>query len=849
MRRRDFLTGIALGALGGLPADAQEVEEHSPVRAILVITGIGPETQPIHLEAVLSELAGAGVPVSLVVRAGARSGSAMTPDNTVARVLRQFYAAFPGLIEIVAWNAGLATLRPYEKARAASDARSALTNGLWSPDEPEASSNRINTIACRQVPGSGPMTDVISAGFRNVLSLPAFSAEVFAEQNEAGVLTLLGGTKTTVQKATGVVNQPVGSLQSVLLLAAKDISDTPPALLTSATRQLAGAVRRLELEQRVVALRAQDLHMRTDAGFQRTIALHLFAADTGDARAMTDMTSFGKALDDAQIAYSTGPEPAPLPGENSSRGTYWIELSSQRAAAGQNSTLGTKTASPSPTAPLSPGVAVVLTRSPIARHGLDDSSTLHVPVLAAVDAGFTGMVSILSASDEAIDGVVTIDAAALRSPAQRTALLRDLIAIKATRVSVFLPLTTYVTNLLPRDPLFPDFRRTETSALRTAPVLGESAQEQAELRVDAQSAWRYFERVTSRSTGLCAATFVFGSTNAVGFDSVTMWEVGSQINALMAACDLGLVEDENFVKGCKAILDTVDRATRASARLPPETINTITGRGTSRFNSYDTGRLLCALDRLRHHRLAFKGIEELVASWDFSRVIIDRKLHSIRNGELVPDYASNYTDYAASALRAWGYDVASPFDVMTTPTNADKKMALLYAAAAHGPIGAEPSLLQLLESGPAPSADFLADTLLAAQTEELEATGRLVAPSETPINRSPWFSYQGYRLGTRTDPWEVRVDSENPKHATAPFLAEIRATSSKAAYLWRAMRPGPVSFGLTRMVRAAARTENGFDSAVYQASGLSTRAHSDLNTNGVILQSISHALGKEKRRG
>ena len=844
MRRREFLGALALGPLAGALAGtrlAGEVtQEQSPVRVMLVITGIAADTVASHLEAVLLGLVAGAVPVNLIVHPGTTAQPVMQPGSDIARLLRRFHTSFPGLVELIAWQENLADLRPFQKARAASDARASLTRSLWQQDEPDRSGNRIGTIACRQVLGAGSMAAVLSAGFQNVLSVPGQSSDAIAELNEAGMLNLLGGTRTSLPDASRVLEQTPVGLQSVLLVSALEISQTDPALLAHATAQLVEAIKRRELDQQIVTVRMRDLQMRTDAGFRRKIALHLFDPDPADPPAVAAMTTFRAMLDSARITYSTGAKlTLPTPGKPPLASAYWLEIPGNQAG---QTVLGVAPAVAAASTAQTPGVAMVLTREPTARRGIDDGTTLHVPLLQEVDPRFTGMQSLLAHSDDATEGAITVEAAAILWPVQRTAILRDLKAITDTRVTQLLPLTTYIEAVLPKDPLFPSLLRTQGFALRTAPVLRATARERQDLRDDAQIAWRYFESATNRKTGLCPSTIVFGAASETGYASVTMWEVGSHINALMAASDLGLIADDDFTQSGKALLNAVDRVARARSQLPPETINSRTGRGTRQFNSYDTGRLLGALDRLRRHRLAFKGIEELVASWDFSKVIINRRLHSIKAGVLVDDYASNYTDYSAAAMRAWGYDVASPFDVMQKAGSADQRMALLYAAASHGPIGTEPTVLQLLEMGPSASNDFLADTLLSAMDEEHAASGQLLAPSETPLDRSPWFSYQGYRLDARTAPWQASVESDVAKHASPEFLADIRANSSKAAYLWRAMRPSPLSFQLTQMVRSVARSKNGFDSAIYVNSGKSTREYSDLNTNAVILQAIARIL-------
>ena len=166
-------------------------------------------------------------------------------------------------------------------------------------------------------------------------------------------------------------------------------------------------------------------------------------------------------------------------------------------------------------------------------------------------------------------------------------------------------------------------------------------------------------------------------------------------------------------------------------------------------------------------------------------------------------------------------------------------MALLYTASRIGPIGAEPALLEVLDRGRSASADYLADVLFAAQADLFDRTGQLVFPSESPLDRPPWFAFQGFDIGSAEDPWTIKFDSTEPEFQTAAFKRDTRANSSKAAYLWHALRPGALSHLMVAGTRSVARSSFGFLSAVYLANQRPTQMYSDLNTNSVILQSIA----------
>jgi hypothetical protein len=204
--------------------------------------------------------------------------------------------------------------------------------------------------------------------------------------------------------------------------------------------------------------------------------------------------------------------------------------------------------------------------------------------------------------------VVLVIAAAFRDDAARNALV---VALRKALVQPDIQLVTlprFGAEAVPKEPLLPMLLlgrgRAFEPASRPEPP---DADEEAALMQDARSAWGYFAANTNRATGLCPATAFTATGPGADFVAVSMWEIGSHLNALIAAVDLGLIADEEFTQSVGRIIGAVDRASRKRLVLPPETIDSGTGKGTTRFNSFDTARLLIALHRVAAHRLAPKG--------------------------------------------------------------------------------------------------------------------------------------------------------------------------------------------------------------------------------------------------
>ncbi len=93
------------------------------------------------------------------------------------------------------------------------------------------------------------------------------------------------------------------------------------------------------------------------------------------------------------------------------------------------------------------------------------------------------------------------------------------------------------------------------------------------------------------------------------------------------------------------------------------------------------------------------------------------------------------------------------------------------------PLGAEPLLLEAVEMGLSEPTALLADVLSFAQQRDHARTGTLYCVSEAPINREPWFSYQGLNVASPTERWVVNAASADPA-STPPRFGPKRSWST-----------------------------------------------------------------------
>ena len=145
--------------------------------------------------------------------------------------------------------------------------------------------------------------------------------------------------------------------------------------------------------------------------------------------------------------------------------------------------------------------------------------------------------------------------------------------------------------------------------------------------------------------------------------------------------------------------------------------------------------------------------------------------------------------------------------------------------------------------GDTPISAYLTRLLYGAQLRASQASGQLFAVSEAPLDRAPWFTYQGFQIGNDIDPWSVVSPDPAAEYKTRRFRDSVRLINTKAAYLWAAVWPGDYSDRLLAEIRAKAPIEGGgFSPGVYVQSGAAMQNYTDINTNAAVLQAVSHML-------
>ncbi|UYV38280.1 DUF3131 domain-containing protein [Rhodobacteraceae bacterium D3-12] len=826
MKRRSFLaSSIAAGVWAVGPAN-RGVAALRVKSASVILTDITAETDTGTLFDLVERFLENGVWVTCVIRLGQEEAR----DEALAATL-EFLGGLGGGVDLALEVPALASLSPYFQARAVYEASKRLRRVMAS----RGVRMRVRAVMCDEVEKPMRPTGVRSSGIRNVLVRPRASGRVRSETWDNGVVRFFGGE--IVDPALGDAVSGSGNAEEdavFFYLPMAALARQPEGVVQTWGDQFSKGLVARELQGQLALMTVSDLQLRDQFGKHRLIAVILEAADPSEPEAVQAVETFRGELLAAGIPSAVRPKGA----------TFWANHTDNNAglmAASLTCDAGqaVKTAVDGVAGA---GGLLAFDRVEVSNSGVDGCAVLHVPEFRA---GPNIALQELSAGELTdVDIALVLPADLIRHEKLRRRVLARLGALRQDAITRFVPIGKLAGELLTNEPVALRHRLTR-AAMARAPQAAHPGPDQAErarLLDDAKLAWTYFETYTEAATGLCPAT-VNRHPGGEIHRAVTMWDVGSNLNAIVAATELGLIERKEAEKTFRRILPNLAGRVTDGVRLPQGWIRTDRHRwGVRDFDGCDGGRLLASLDNVRRRFGMEKEVSALVSSWNLDKIVVDRQIHSVIKRELRSTFGSHCAHYSALAFRRWGLDVASPYETFAGRSSGDGEMAMLEAVSKIGPLGAEPLLLEAMELGMSPESGYLAEVLFAALEEEFAENGRLLSVSETPIDRKPWFIYQGLELGSGPRNWRLDTVGHQPEYLSAEAAEEFLTFSTKAAYLWAAYRPGPFADKLLEFARSKARYPHGFASGVHLASQRAMHDYSDLNSNAIILQSISHTL-------
>lgn len=851
IRRRSFLKHLGLGPVSVALAGRRGWAQVETTTCAVLLDLVGQEWDA-RISAVLSAFLDRGLPVAVMLDFPQAEDGPALPEPLVA-LLR----AWPQMLELVGWDAGIATAPAYFQMRRASELNARIARAMQhaAPDLPRSA--WPVTIAGDSVSAEIGLNGVRVAGFRNTVLRPKASAATTDADCPGPVTCAAGGLVVPLSQDPAVFGpalaRAAGARGHVQVFLRPDADEADPAGLAEA---VAGAADRGE----IVPILPREQILRWEGDTSRWLGLCLVRPADDRAASLEGFSELAGRLRKSGVDFSTlvaSDIRAPLD-------ETMVPL---LAIAGKTVSLPSDFEGYPPSSPVAcdaaePPAAV------LARAGF--RTLLRLPAAGDGYEGLDGQGLVRVGRSFALDGVRIAQPDAQLGPFHESLLIvpEEAYETRARRNSVYTTIMdlfetpgNWVTNgrryaSLRRlaDPLHDLMMRTEArSGAIAARALDPARQDREALLRDARLAWSYFDETSDEATGLCPATVFSEEYYSSTHDKLTMWDLGSLIFAVVSAEKLGLIAREDARTRAGRILESLDRAAKANwSRLPPGNVDTTSpGQPRNDFNSCDTGRLLSALSALAASRMDPGGTAALVASWGLERTVTDGMFHSLRSGSPYLTHASHCAHYASRAFAGWGIDAWSPYErAMVGETEADARMGLLYGADAFGPMGAEPLLLEAIEFGYSRPAVYLAKVLFGAQMEAHEKTGGMFCVSEGPLPEKPWFTYQGLDLADPAEPWKVSAIDPSPAYRSAQFREKNLVTSTKAAFLWAACHPHPYSRKLLDYVRSRARRpEGGFSAGIYMETGVATENYTDVNTNGIILQCVARMLSEPAAAG
>lgn len=807
--------------------------------AFVAVTGITERTPVGPLITLLDALTARYLPVACAVDPFDAEGRVLPRNHPLKQMLSAYLLSNRG-VEIAAFVPRLAAKTGYFQGRAAQEAQAALRDVFLTAQAGRGFPSQIRTLVSSPVPNRKPPEGLRSAGIQNVLVLPRGSEEVRSETWPDDTVRLSGGHWVDLAQIE-TLNTKAGGVpaQSLFYIDAGELERLPADRLAAAAETFADWLMKQEIGGHFSLPQLSDLQLRDSYGFRRKAAIILSKFQAGSSA-----DGFTEELKLAGLPFHRTdiPEDALLAG----RSGFWLETETRGHVLTPVEFSGaTRRPSIGPKAEglMQAGSAIRFSRAGQAIAGIDGAGELYLTSLSL--RRWKDIPDQLKALPQTQDIVFVVQPGELDHPLARRQVVQALLDLQTAGVTRFETLGAMASSLVTHSVFDIRHRRTRALApdIRTTPHKPVSSGREALLQ-DAKLAWKFFERYTHPATGLCPSSVNFTPGGGNIHAAVTMWDVGSQINALIAAAKLEFIDQKQFRNSVSKLLPQI-RGRRSQGRLLPQGwIRTDRHKwGNKNFDGSDAGRLLAALDCLRRFDPALdERLQETVASWDLGKVILNQEIFSVTDGTLHTSYISHSAHYSARAFRRWGLEVRSPYEVFGGRSANDGQMALLEAAASIGPFGAEPLLLEAMELGMSPEAAYLAEVLFAAQLEEYRETGEVICVSEGPIDEPPWFTYQGLLLDREERTWAIDTVGEELEYRNSKYWETHRVFSTKSAFLWAAFQPHELSDKMVGKARSLGRTQNGFASSIYSRTGRATAHYTDINTNAVILQAVSRML-------
>jgi len=358
----------------------------------------------------------------------------------------------------------------------------------------------------------------------------------------------------------------------------------------------------------------------------------------------------------------------------------------------------------------------------------------------------------------------------------------------------------------------------------------------------ARAAFAYFERNADATTGL--------APSVKGHSATTLWDLGGQLLALLAAEDLGLVSPAGASARLGRALRSLSRIPLCEGALPNKAYDVRTlemvrydgspAPGGVGWSALDIARVLVPLSLVawRHPELALLA-RDVVSRWRIEELSDGASLQGASRGAdgTIVRHAEGslgYEQHAAKALLRWGVPAGVALDYRAHAAFAEVEGQVVprdgrfprERGSAHAAV-----VPDALENGFDAVTLPVSRALLRAQQLRAEAIGRPVAVSEDALDRPPWFSYSALVDGSGAA-WTALAADGTRADGALTF-------STKAAVAWGVLFAGSYPERLLSAAAELVSPGEGLFAGRYDATWEVNRAIS-LNTNAVVLEALAY---------
>lgn len=353
----------------------------------------------------------------------------------------------------------------------------------------------------------------------------------------------------------------------------------------------------------------------------------------------------------------------------------------------------------------------------------------------------------------------------------------------------------------------------------------------------AKQSWGYMVANTDPVTGLAKATPDWANT--------TLWDVGGQLLATLAAKDLQIIQPAEFNLRTKKLLDTVEKMELWNGvynKLYSTKTGAISKEGRLGWSATDLGRFLLSLKIIAQREPQFAAqAERIVKRMDYKDVVKKGYMYGQLMGEKsgkpwsFQEGRIGYEQYSAEGFRQWGHDVGNAVNVKKNAQNVKILGVPLYQDRRYDDrLLSEPFILYGIEVGLQGDYLNLARNVLKAQEARYKSTGKITIATEDAVAMPPhYFFYYCIYCSRKA----FMVDLAE----TGKLLDSPRWVSTKGAFGWHAILPNAYTKQAFDFVTAARDPKKGWASGVFEDTGKSTQTF-DINTAAVLLEIAAYQM-------